>query len=789
LSQAGKNEVLLLVPPEQEADFADSQQHFPVEAFNSGELARIADAGVYKAVTLVCQGWILAPTYRKAIQREMDRGLPNRYLVYTDHDSLSNDGARTDPHFKPDWCPDYFVDQDYVGGVLTADPCLLASLASDIEEPAMLPWAMLSAVAIGYCRGSVHHIPFVLSHASAGYRVVGPEHRRKWLQTLLGDKAIAKTSPNGLGCRVEYLIPSPSPLVSIIVPTRDRVDLLERCIATIRELTAYPNYQIIVVDNGSTEQETRDFLQKIDAFSDVQVIGYDYPFNFSAINNYGAAKCEGELLCFLNNDIEVIEPNWLDEMVSRILQSGIGCVGAKLLYPEGGVQHGGVIVGFGGVAAHAFVGEAADAVGYGNRLVSAQNYSAVTAACMLTKREVFDEVGGFNDRSLPVAFNDIDYCLRVVESGRRIIWTPYAQLVHHESASRVPETERLSEFAEEIRFMRTRWGHVIEQDPGYNPHLALTEKPFSISDRWLRSKAATDAFRDEANDDTLYGYESNLDRIRAVITNTGVQQSPESLSYGLSIVILNLNKPELIGPLLDALATAKEWLLKQENIPLQIIIGDTGSTDDEVWRIYERHKGDIEIEKDMAYHFSKCNNALYSARVRHEFVLFLNNDIIFSDPATQLMTLLNIAKSRPDLGALGTRLMYPDGRLQHGGVEIFNDGDLKGLCYHPNHGAKISAAIGKQGALKQFPAVTGACLLMNSELFAKCGGFDEGYHAEAQDADLCLKATRLGKPSAVVEIGEVVHLENATRPKGDADTHDRAKFVRRWSRFAETCLA
>jgi GT2 family glycosyltransferase len=740
-----------------------------------------------ETITLITGGWTLSPHYIAAVNHELQHTARSNFILYSDSDSIDTDGQRHSPVFKPDWCPDYLLEYDYIGGVVTTSKSvLLKSLAETSIQMSLLPWWLSALVATNQTKSTVHHLPFIGAHRSVTKIDNTQKSRQELLRALFNESIKVIKGNDSELLRIIRPVPNPTPEVTIIIPTRDRIDLLEQCIRTLDENTDYPAYKILVVDNGSIEPESKNYFSDIQKSSYIQVIEYEGIFNFSAINNFAVEHCNSELLCFLNNDIEITDREWLSELVGQLSRDGVGCVGPKLLYPNGTVQHGGVLLGFGGVAAHAFTGSSSDASGYQNRLQTTQNYSAVTAACMLTKRSLFKELGGFNERFLAVAFNDIDYCLRVREQGLQVVWTPHTHLIHHESASRLSESKRIAEFSEEIRFMKTRWGHFIQHDPAYNPHLSLNETSFEISNRWLKElNTSHPSNLSHSAEKQIYAFESNLDRVRAIIKGARGFDKPHKLQSGLSIVILNLNKPDLITPLLNSLVEAKQILSKQARIELQIIVGDTGSTDPEVWRTYQNHANSVQIEKGMKYHFSRCNNDLFERYVEYNLTLFLNNDVIFSDTPAQLRRMVETITQHTEIGVLGTRLMYPDGRLQHAGIDIFRKGDNKGLCYHPGHGQRITDTQYTLGKLETYPAVTGACLLIPSELFIRCGGFDQGYHAEAQDVDLCLKAKRLGKQAKLIELGKVLHIENATRKKGEENNQDRSRFIRKWKLFVD----
>ncbi|RLW56829.1 MAG: glycosyl transferase family 2, partial [gamma proteobacterium symbiont of Stewartia floridana] len=247
--------------------------------------------------------------------------------------------------------------------------------------------------------------------------------------------------------------------------------------------TDYKNYEIVIVDNQSDDPKTLEYFAQLASVDGVKVIRYDHPFNFSAINNFAVKQTSGELLCFMNDDIEVISPGWLDEMVSQGVRPEIGAVGARLWYPDGRLQHGGVVLGLGGVAGHAMKYTYEENRGYMGRSVLVQNYTAVTAACMLVRREVFESVDGFDEENLAVAFNDVDICIRIYQQGYNNLWTPYAEFYHHESASRGAEDtpEKQRRFSGEAQYMLDKYGPLLERDPAYNPNLTRCGEDFSLN--------------------------------------------------------------------------------------------------------------------------------------------------------------------------------------------------------------------------------------------------------------------------------------------------------------------
>ena len=275
--------------------------------------------------------------------------------------------------------------------------------------------------------------------------------------------------------RVRYPIPSPAPLVSIIIPTRNGANFLKTCIDSILVKTLYSPYEIIVIDNQSDKEDALAYLKFLEREKLAAVIKYDAPFNYSAINNFAVLQSKGSLICLMNNDIEVISKDWLNEMVAQASRPEIGAAGPMLYYPDDTIQHAGVILGLGGVAGHIYTGYARGSCGYKNHACLVQNLSAVTAACLVVRKDVFQEVGGLDEINLPVAFNDIDFCLRLLEKGYRNLWTPFVELYHHESATRGYEDtpEKIKRFQNEISYMQERWGDLLKYDPAYNPNLTL----------------------------------------------------------------------------------------------------------------------------------------------------------------------------------------------------------------------------------------------------------------------------------------------------------------------------
>jgi GT2 family glycosyltransferase len=340
----------------------------------------------------------------------------------------------------------------------------------------------------------VVHIPEVLYHwrMAEGSTAGGHEQKsyaseagRKALQDHFDAAALAvHVTVRAPGIyRHRWAMPSDAPLVSLIVPTRDGIEVLRTCIESILEKTSYRNYEILIVDNQSSCPRTLAYLAQLAATGKARVLAYDRPFNYSAINNFAAAQARGSILGLINNDVEVINADWLTEMVSHVVRPDVGCVGAKLYYPNDTIQHGGVVCGIGGIANHAHRHFAKDSPGYFGRLWLIHNLSAVTGAALVVRKPVFDEVGGLDEAGLPVAFNDVDLCLKVKQAGYRNLWTPFAELYHHESVSRGSDEapEKRQRFLGECAVMYARWDRELACDPYYNPNLTRQREDFSLN--------------------------------------------------------------------------------------------------------------------------------------------------------------------------------------------------------------------------------------------------------------------------------------------------------------------
>ena len=440
---------------------------------------------------------LLAPNALYQVAKRI-KEQPDCRLIYSDEDKITPKGVRFAHYLKPDFNPDLMLSHNLVCHFAVYEKSLVeqvGGLRKAYEGAQDYDLALRCIAEIE--PEQIAHIPRILYHWRAIPKSTASGGEAKpYAQTaainaisaFLEQRGVAgaevTSSPliNGM-IRVRYPVPQPNPLVTIIIPTHNQLGLLKQCIESIREKTDYRHYEILVVDNRSDDRSTLDYLEAIQERHDVRVLQYDREFNFSAINNFAVKEARGEFLCFLNNDIEVIATEWLGEMISQAARKEIGAVGARLLYPDGRLQHGGVVTGLGGVAGHAMKYLPESDKGYNARAVLVQNYSAVTAACMVVRKEVFEAVGGYNEQELSVAFNDVDLCLRIQEQGFRNLWTPYAELYHHESASRGAEDtrEKQQRFGKEIAYMKQRWGASLMNDPAYNPNLTKNREDFSLN--------------------------------------------------------------------------------------------------------------------------------------------------------------------------------------------------------------------------------------------------------------------------------------------------------------------
>lgn len=421
---------------------------------------------------------------------------PDAAIVFADEDAMDEHGSRHTPLFKPDWDPDYFASYRYLGDFVALATAHCRHLLNEVrnQRSDLKFFELLVLVASDVDAVSVLHITDILSHRknevhdereSTAMLAFSPE------ELAIVERQVCSIHPGVQVCRgaagaarTIWPIPVPEPLVSIIIPTRDRLDVLQECVDSIMSMTDYPRFEIFVVDNDSREAETLDYLASICDGQRIHWLKVPGEFNFSLLNNRAAERASGDFLGLVNNDIVAIEPGWLREMVSHAVRPDIGAVGAKLLYRSGHIQHAGIACGIGEVAAHPHKFYHDGDSGYMGRLSCVQTFSAVTGACLVVEKSKYEAVAGLDESNLKVAFNDVDFCLKLDALGYRNVFTPHARLLHLEGVSRGFDTtpDKAARYAQEAAFMKRKWADRMVCDPYYNPNLTYEREDFSVRD-------------------------------------------------------------------------------------------------------------------------------------------------------------------------------------------------------------------------------------------------------------------------------------------------------------------
>ncbi|MBY0515174.1 MAG: glycosyltransferase family 2 protein, partial [Gemmataceae bacterium] len=416
---------------------------------------------------------------------------PDADFLYSDEDKLDTHGERVEPNFKPDWSPETLRSRNFVCHLTVVKRSLYEAVggfrpgfdgsqdydlvlrateraARIVHIPHVLYHWRMHAQSTAFAKGSKNYA------FEAGKRAVAEHLTRLGIDAGVHDGPVLGTY------QVVYHLRT-QPLVSVIIPNKDQVALLSRCVESLGK-SSYANVELVIVENGSQLPETHAYYRELRKQPHVRVLEWTKPFNYAAVNNFAAAQAKGELLLFLNNDTEGINPDWLEAMVKVAVQPGVGAVGAKLYYADDTIQHAGIVVGMGGVAGHAHLFYPRQAAGYMQRLRITQNVAAVTGACLLTPRAVFERVGGF-DEGFVLAFNDVDLCLAVLKAGYRVVWTPDAELYHLESKTRGYEdtAEKQARFKREHDLFHLKWGAFLRAgDPYYSPHFRLDRPDFAL---------------------------------------------------------------------------------------------------------------------------------------------------------------------------------------------------------------------------------------------------------------------------------------------------------------------
>jgi len=475
---------------------SDQRIHVVIRDRN-GHISRASNSALDLAtgefVALLDHDDELAPDALLEVALEVSRH-PDAAIIFSDEDKIDENGDRYEAYFKPDWNQDLFNGQNMISHLGVYRRCRVEQIGR--FRPGFegsQDWDLALRIVEQVRPHQIRHLPRVLYHwraisGSTAREMNEKDYALDAARRTLGEHLVRTGRQGELlpvpggHWRIRYSLTS-HPLVSLVIPTRNAGRLLERCLESIRERTTYQRYEILLIDHESDEPRACEVLAKAKAEGH-RVIPVSGPFNFSTLVNRGVARARGDFVCLLNNDLTVITPDWLEEMLRHALRPGIGAVGAMHYYPDDTIQHSGVVLGVGGVASHAHKNFKRGSEGMLNRARLVQNYSAVTGATLLVRRDLYLDVGGFDQEALAVAFGDVDFCLRLKQRGYRTVWTPFAEFTHHESATRGDDLrpERREAFAREVAAMEQRWGHLLYRDPAYNTNLTLRRDDFSLAD-------------------------------------------------------------------------------------------------------------------------------------------------------------------------------------------------------------------------------------------------------------------------------------------------------------------
>ena len=419
---------------------------------------------------------------------------PRASLIYSDEDKIDQNNARHEPYFKCEYNYELMLAHNMVCHLLTVRRTLIDEVGGfRTGFEGAQDYDLVLRVTERLTHDQIVHIPRVLYHwrthagstaATAEAKPYAYESARRAVAEhlqRLGVQGTVLPAPEAPSMnRVKYALPATPPKVSIVICTRDRADLLTPCLESIIERSTFRNYEVLIVDNGSVEEATFQLFSRLPPR--FRILRDESAFNFSALNNRAVQSAEGEYICLLNNDTEVLTPDWIEEMLSFSIQPGVGAVGARLWYPGGGLQHAGVILGLIGIASHVHRTLRRGELGYFGRAALHQSFSAVTGAALMIKKSIYQQVGGF-DEKLQVAFNDIDFCLRVREAGYRNVWTPYAEMIHHESATRGYDIapDQVTRAEQECLLMKQRWGELLRRDPAYSLNLSIEAEDLRLA--------------------------------------------------------------------------------------------------------------------------------------------------------------------------------------------------------------------------------------------------------------------------------------------------------------------
>lgn len=440
-------------------------------------------------IILLKPGTLLRPHSLYWLAKAIETSKPD--LIYSDHDFyFPNDKIeRFNPWFKPDFSLELLRSMNYIDFTFAVKAEVFNKILNIINIGDVLNFDshfLLFKIIESIPFERIYHIPALLFHLPPPCLYLSGELYFKndpvndHLKRLGVEANLELIKP--FRYKVVYLIKKKGK-ISILIPTKNNLKILKRCIESILNKTTYSNFEIIVIDNQSEDKRTLKFYQSLSKEDKIRILRYDKPFNYSAMNNWAISLAQGDAVLFLNDDTEVITPEWLEVMLGCLEQPKVGAVGVKLLYPDGTIQHAGVVMGPGGCAEHVFKGLDGNASGYLDRAILQQDYLVVTAACMMTWKEVFFNLGGFDEVNLPINFNDVDYCLKLREAGYRVIFTPYVELYHHESLTKKRNHLEViqQQSKREANFIRAKWEKYIKKDPFYNPNLNYNKPDFKLN--------------------------------------------------------------------------------------------------------------------------------------------------------------------------------------------------------------------------------------------------------------------------------------------------------------------
>lgn len=410
-------------------------------------------------------------------------------IFYADQDERDSRNVRANPWLKPEWDEDQFLAQDYISAACVIPASAARRVIDDVcSEDSLAIYEILARLVLASVPAPVRHIPYIAVTTPAGTWCRSSALRADLVRSLLAERMGSAAIPPVVELKrfgtlsVRRPLPESPPKVSVIIPTRDRLDLLKVCVEGVLRRTTYPNVELIIADNDSAERETLVYFERCVADPRVKIVEWPHPYNYSAINNFAVAQASGQYLCLLNNDTEVIDPSWLCEMMAHAVRPHAGAIGAKLLYPDRSIQHSGVVVGMGGAAGHAHRGLSDGDPGYFAQALLTHGATAVTAACMVVAKEKFERVGGLDAEMLAIAYNDIDLCLKLRAAGWRNIYVAEAVLIHHEGKSRGLDfaPEHLARYLRELAAFQERWGTIGFRDPMHHPALDLASETYRL---------------------------------------------------------------------------------------------------------------------------------------------------------------------------------------------------------------------------------------------------------------------------------------------------------------------